>query len=56
MLSVYRFPIRLGYDVSGIVLATGDAVKDFSCGDEVFSCLPWEYRGSYYIQSHETSL
>ena len=56
MLSVYRFPIRLGYDVSGTVIATGGAVTGFSAGDEVFSCLPWEYRGSYHVRYDETSL
>jgi NADPH:quinone reductase-like Zn-dependent oxidoreductase len=41
-----RFPVKLGYDVSGVVAAIGDSVTEFKVGDEVFCCLPWEDRGA----------
>ncbi len=32
-----QFPLILGYDVSGTVLATGDCVTDFKPGDEIYA-------------------
>lgn len=36
------FPVILGTDISGVIVAVGDNVRDFSVGDEVYSmvCFP----------------
>lgn len=31
------FPVILGTDISGVIVATGDRVRDFAVGDEVYS-------------------
>ena len=47
---IQRFPVKIGYDVSGTIDAIGDSVTAFKVGDEVFCCLPWEDRGLYQRQ------
>jgi len=37
----FRFPHKLGLEVSGTVVAVGDAVKELKIGDEVFGFLPF---------------
>lgn len=39
-------PTGIGYDVSGEVVETGSAVKDFKEGDAVFGRVPQEYMGT----------
>jgi NADPH:quinone reductase-like Zn-dependent oxidoreductase len=41
------FPITLGYDVSGIVVKTGENIYKFKTGDEVFGVLDNKYGGAY---------
>ena len=40
------FPYKLGYDLSGVVVAVGDSVSNFKIGDEVYSRIPASCRGS----------
>ena len=40
------FPYKIGLDVSGVVAAVGDQVKNVNVGDEVFTKVPLEYRGT----------
>jgi NADPH:quinone reductase-like Zn-dependent oxidoreductase len=49
-----RFPVKLGYDLSGTIVAVGDSVTEFKIGDEVFSCLPWDDRGTYQMHVPST--
>jgi NADPH:quinone reductase-like Zn-dependent oxidoreductase len=39
--------LKLGCDLSGTVVAIGDAVKDLKIGDEVFGCLLFQEMGMY---------
>ena len=39
-------PMKLGYDVSGTIIGIGDHVTKFKIGDEVFTCLTIQQRGS----------
>lgn len=41
-------PIVLGWDISGVVTATGSDVKDFSVGDEVFGMVNFPGHGRAY--------
>lgn len=43
----YQFPLILGWDVSGVIEATGSAVKGFKKGDEVYSKPDASRNGSY---------
>lgn len=38
-----RFPIKLGLDISGTVVETGESVKELKIGDEVFGFLPFPH-------------
>lgn len=47
MLTLPSLPFKLGYDVSGTVVAVGSAVsEDLKPGVEVYSRVPEEYRGT----------
>lgn len=51
-----EFPYKIGYDVAGTVAAVGGEVSKFKVGDEVYSRVPGEYRGSvadYVISTEE---
>jgi NADPH:quinone reductase-like Zn-dependent oxidoreductase len=53
----YRFPYLIGFDLSGVVASVGDGVKTFKVGDEVFSRVPEQYRGTvaqYAITTEST--
>ncbi|KAK9478079.1 chaperonin 10-like protein [Lipomyces japonicus] len=53
-----EFPAALGYDVSGVVEAIGDDVKDFKIGDAVYSRVPQAYLGTfqeYVVTNEETT-
>jgi NADPH:quinone reductase-like Zn-dependent oxidoreductase len=41
-----KLPLKLGYDVSGVVEAVGAEVKGFKVGDEVFSRVSANHMGS----------
>ncbi|HTF84643.1 MAG TPA: NADP-dependent oxidoreductase [Cellvibrio sp.] len=43
----YPFPLTLGWDVSGVVAAVGDAVTDFKPGDAVYSRPDIKRNGTY---------
>jgi NADPH:quinone reductase-like Zn-dependent oxidoreductase len=43
---VLKLPITIGFDVSGVVVATGAAVSDFKTGDEVYARVPQEQMGT----------
>jgi NADPH:quinone reductase-like Zn-dependent oxidoreductase len=49
------FPFKLGFDVSGTIVATGSEVKSLQVGDEVWSRIPSEYKGTAaeYVLSRE---
>jgi NADPH:quinone reductase-like Zn-dependent oxidoreductase len=42
------FPITLGWDISGVVTATGSAVSTFKVGDEVFGMVNFPGHGKAY--------
>jgi NADPH:quinone reductase-like Zn-dependent oxidoreductase len=44
--SYLRFPYKIGYDLAGVVVAVGSAVKNFKPGDSVYSRTKEIYRGS----------
>ncbi|KAK5043617.1 hypothetical protein LTR84_011377 [Exophiala bonariae] len=47
MVRSETFPYKIGYDVSGVVIAVGPAVSSrFKPGDEVYSCVPERCRGT----------
>jgi len=54
----YHFPLTLGWDVSGIVEATGSEVKHFKAGDAVFSRPDIKRNGTYaeYVAIREDEL
>lgn len=37
--------MKIGWDLSGTVVAIGDAVREFKVGDEVFGCLEFHQIG-----------
>jgi NADPH:quinone reductase-like Zn-dependent oxidoreductase len=41
-----RFPYKIGYDAAGTVAATGTSVTSLKVGDEVYSRIPSDYKGS----------
>lgn len=43
-------PIVLGWDISGVVVETGSAVKEFSVGDEVFGMVNFPGHGRAYAE------
>ncbi len=45
-----RFPLVLGYDVSGVIIDVGAAVTDFKPGDEVFAFLDTFRQGGGYAE------
>jgi len=47
MLRTEPFPYKIGYDVSGVITAAGDGVKNFKVGDEVITRLPQEDKGAF---------
>lgn len=46
-ISKLNFPAPIGFDVSGKLVAVGDAVKHLEVGDEVYSRIPTEKPGSF---------
>ncbi|MBW8687403.1 NADP-dependent oxidoreductase [Chitinophaga sp. B61] len=44
------FPITLGWDISGVVTATGSAVTAFKTGDEVFGMVNFPGHGKAYAE------
>jgi NADPH:quinone reductase-like Zn-dependent oxidoreductase len=42
----HRFPMKLGYDLAGVVVAVGASVTNFKPGDEVYTRTQRPYRGS----------
>ena len=42
----FEFPSPIGFDVSGKVIAVGNSVQYFKVGDEVFSKVPWDQKGT----------
>lgn len=55
MMLPYKFPLILGHDVAGIVVAVGPKVTNFQVGDEVFSRVPDFQIGAFaeYIAINE---
>lgn len=53
-----RFPVIPGYDVSGEIIACGDAVGDFKVGDQVCCRLTRRFGGAFaqYAAAHESTL
>ncbi|KAK4039540.1 alcohol dehydrogenase [Parachaetomium inaequale] len=49
------FPYQIGYDAAGVVTDVGEAVKDLSVGDEVYTRLPEVSRGAWseYVKCSE---
>ncbi|PWV56553.1 NADP-dependent oxidoreductase [Chitinophaga sp. S165] len=45
-----EMPIILGWDISGVVTATGSDVKEFSVGDEVFGMVNFPGHGKAYAE------
>jgi NADPH:quinone reductase-like Zn-dependent oxidoreductase len=45
-----EMPIILGWDISGVVTATGGDVKEFSVGDEVFGMVNFPGHGKAYAE------
>ncbi|RDW94299.1 hypothetical protein BP5796_00062 [Coleophoma crateriformis] len=45
-MSKDSFPYKIGYDVSGVVVAVGPDVKSFRIGDEVYARVPQDKRGT----------
>ena len=55
LTSSHRFPYKIGYDLSGTVIAIGAAVTSLKPGDEVFSRIPRTLRGSIAEYALSTS-
>ncbi|MEH2068979.1 MAG: zinc-dependent alcohol dehydrogenase family protein [Nostoc sp.] len=47
-----KLPAILGFDVSGVVEAVGENVKDFQVGDEVYYAIPHEEGGGANAEYH----
>ncbi|WP_138504712.1 zinc-dependent alcohol dehydrogenase family protein [Nostoc sp. PA-18-2419] len=47
-----KLPAILGFDVSGVVEAVGENVKDFQVGDEVYYAIPHEQGGGANAEYH----
>ncbi len=47
LLTGSRFPMRLGFDVSGEVVETGPSADRFKIGDRVFGMLDFRHLGAY---------
>lgn len=47
LISGSRFPMMLGFDISGEVIETGSSVTRFKRGDKVFGMLDFRHRGAY---------
>jgi NADPH:quinone reductase-like Zn-dependent oxidoreductase len=41
--------MKIGWDLSGTVVAIGDSVKEIKVGDEVFGCMPFQYIGEIIV-------
>jgi NADPH:quinone reductase-like Zn-dependent oxidoreductase len=50
-----RFPYKLGYDAAGIIAAVGTSVTNLKVGDEVYTRIPSDCKGSVaeYVLSRE---
>ena len=45
----YSFPYKLGYDAAGVVDSVGPGVKNLKVGDEVYTRLPENGRGTVHF-------
>lgn len=58
LLTGSKFPMRLGFDIAGEVVATGASVTGFNKGDRVFGMLNFRQLGAYaeYVSAGENNL
>lgn len=53
-----KFPVKVGYDVAGVVVSIGTGVTRYQVGDEVYSRIPSRYQGAVadYVISTEAAV
>lgn len=47
IITPYRFPLTMGNECSGVIVQTGEEVRDFAVGDRVFTRLPTDRIGAF---------